>query len=235
MCPQAGSPNMGDVKLPDRVPLMRAAVLEAIRQPSSAARSPPRLPRRRRGSAGAGPRVSVAATGNVWTGAENPGAAARRSGPRVLRRDRGDGPRRGGLGRRRPGGWSPYILGLGACPDCGAGHRRSARGQVLPGFTGREASRNISPCPHAAAESRAVCPRGLDPALAAVLGWPATTAWAALTGRGGCRAASGLAVSEAAVWAGGLDPRPGSRGAGRRGGRGVPEAGEARDLGRKPL
>jgi alcohol dehydrogenase len=64
---------------------------------------------------------------------------------------------------------------------------------VLPGFTAPGSFAQYLAVPHAAA-NLARLPEGLDPALAAILGCRATTAWAALTGPGRLQGGEWLAV-----------------------------------------
>jgi len=88
---------------------------------------------------------------------------------------------------------APFILACGACPDCAAGHQTVCARQVLPGFTAPGSFAEYLAVPHAAA-NLARLPEGLDPAMAAVLGCRATTAWAALTGPGRVQGGEWLAV-----------------------------------------
>lgn len=88
---------------------------------------------------------------------------------------------------------APFILACGRCPSCAAGEQTVCPEQVVTGFTAHGAWAEYVAVPRADANLAAV-PAGMDVALAAGLGCRVTTAWQALTVRGGVRPGDWVAV-----------------------------------------
>jgi alcohol dehydrogenase len=88
---------------------------------------------------------------------------------------------------------APFILACGRCPSCAAGEETTCPNQALPGFTRDGAYAEYLAMPFADT-NLAPLPEAMDPALAAAFGCRVTTAWHALTGRGGLRPGEWLAV-----------------------------------------
>lgn len=87
---------------------------------------------------------------------------------------------------------APFILGCGACDECGRGVSNACGQAIIPGFSVPGAYAEYVAAPHD--HNLVALPDSMSPALAAGLGCRVTTAWHALTDRADLKAGEWLAI-----------------------------------------